>query len=195
MTKLQDLKKQLRFGKVYRRQDLIPWSSAVDRHLQLLLAEGYLAKLSPGIYHRPTRSASGSAPAEDHALVEAFLKDDRFLIMTPSSYDSLGVGAMPAHDKTVVYNHKRHGNFTLGGRDYEFRKRPAIPKSPTTEFLLVDLVNNLNDLAGDREQLLDRVKERALQAKRSALIRAAKEFGKVRTKKFFNALATDTEAT
>lgn len=196
MTKLQELKKHLRTGKVYRRQDLAQWSTSVDRHLQLLLAEGYLTKLSIGIYHRPRQAAAGSAPAsaEDSALVEAFLKDDRYLIMAPSSYDSLCVGATLLCDKTIVYNHKRHGKFTLGGREYQFRKKPAFPKTLTTEFLLVDLVNNLNDLAEGREQMLGRVKERALQAKRSALIRAAKEFGMVRTRKFFNALASGADA-
>lgn len=196
MTKLQELKKHLRTGKVYRRQDLAQWSTSVDRHLQLLLAEGYLTKLSIGIYHRPRQAAAGSAPAsaEDSALVEAFLKDDRYLIMAPSSYDSLCVGATLLCDKTIVYNHKRHGKFTLGGREYQFRKKPAFPKTLTTEFLLVDLVNNLNDLAEGREQMLGRVKERALQAKRSALIRAAKEFGMVRTRNFFNALASGADA-
>ena len=38
MTKLQDLKKHMRSGKVYRREDLAQWSSSVDRHLQQLLA-------------------------------------------------------------------------------------------------------------------------------------------------------------
>ncbi|WP_245444832.1 hypothetical protein [Pseudaminobacter soli (ex Li et al. 2025)] len=37
----------------YRREELAQWSSSVDRHLQQLLAEGYLTKLSTGVYHRP----------------------------------------------------------------------------------------------------------------------------------------------
>ncbi|MEV4607089.1 hypothetical protein MRBLMR1_002069 [Neorhizobium sp. LMR1-1-1.1] len=194
MTKLQELKKHLRSGKVYRREDLAQWSSSVDRHLQQLLAEGYLTKLSTGIYHRPKQTAFGTPPPEDDALVEAFLKDDRYLVTSPNAYNSLGVGATQLYNKTVVYNHKRHGNFMLGGREFEFRKKPAFPKALTKEFLLVDLVNNLDQLAEDRDHVLARVKERALQANRTALTRAAKEYGMVRTRKFFNTLAADTHA-
>ncbi|MGO4570101.1 DUF6088 family protein [Rhizobium sp. 2YAF20] len=194
MTKLQELKRHLRAGKVYRREDLTQWSSSVDRHLQQLLAEGYLNKLSTGIYYRPKQTAFGKAPAEDNALLEAFLKDDRYLVTSPNAYNSLRVGATQLYNKTVVYNHKRHGSFTLGGREFEFRKKPAFPKNLTKEFLLVDLVNNLDHLAEDREQVLARVKERALQGNRSALTRAAKEYGMVRTRKFFNALAADAHA-
>jgi len=82
----------------------------------------------------------------------------------------------------------------LGGREFEFRKKPAFPKTLTRKFLLVDLVNNLDHLAEDREQVLARVKERALQSNRSALTRAAKEYGMVRTRKFFNNLVVDAHA-
>jgi hypothetical protein len=194
MTKLQELKRHLRPGKVYRREDLAQWSSSVDRHLQQLVAEGYLTKISTGVYHRPKQTAFGKAPAEDSALVEAFLKDDRYLITSPNAYNSLGVGATQLYNKTVVYNHKRHGNFTLGGREFRFRKKPAFPKTLTKEFLLVDLVNNLDDLAEDHQQVLDHVKERALQSNRNTLARAAKDYGMVRTRKFFSALAADAHA-
>ncbi|WP_226951509.1 hypothetical protein [Rhizobium terrae] len=80
----------------------------------------------------------------------------------------------------------------LGGREFEFRKKPTFPKILAKEFLLVDLVNDLDHLAEDREQVLARVKECALQGNRSALIRAAKEYGMVRTRKFFNGLVADT---
>jgi len=45
-TKLQELKKHLRPGKIYRRKDLAQWSSSVDRHLQQPVAEDYLTTLS-----------------------------------------------------------------------------------------------------------------------------------------------------
>ena len=96
--------------------------------------KGYLTKLSTGVYHRPKQTAFDKAPAEDDALVEAFLKDDRYLVTCPNAYSSLGVGATQLYNKTVVYNHKRHGNFTLGGREFEFRKKPAFPKTLTKEF-------------------------------------------------------------
>ena len=64
----------------------------------------------------------------------------------------------------------------------------------TKEFLLVDLVNNFDNLAEDRDPILARVRERARQGNRTALTRAVKECGMVRTRKFFNALAVDTHA-
>ncbi len=50
MTKLQELKKHLRPGQVYRREDLARWSNAVDRHLKQLVKEGTLTKLAGGLY-------------------------------------------------------------------------------------------------------------------------------------------------
>jgi hypothetical protein len=35
------------------------------------------------------------------------------------------VGTTQLYDKTVVYNHKRHGNFSLGGRKFDFRVKPS----------------------------------------------------------------------
>jgi len=42
--------------------------------------------------------------------------------------------------------------------------------------------------------VLARVRERDLKGNRTAFTHAAKEYGKMRTRKFFNALATDTHA-
>jgi hypothetical protein len=76
--------------------------------------------------------------------VAGFLKDHRFLLASPNAYNALGVGTTQLYDKTVVYNHKRHGQFSLGGRTFDFRQKPSLPKKLTREFLLVDLANNLD---------------------------------------------------
>ena len=144
MTKLEALKKHLRPGQVYRREDLARWSNAVDRHLKQLLADGTLTKLAGGLYAYPKETVFGKAPAEDDKLVGTFLKDHRFLLASPNAYNSLGVGTTQLYDKTVVYNHKRHGLFSLGGRAFDFRVKPAFPKALNKEFLLVDLVNNVD---------------------------------------------------
>ena len=44
MTTLNELKKHLKKGKVYRRNELAEWSKSVDRHLDELLKEGVLEK-------------------------------------------------------------------------------------------------------------------------------------------------------
>ena len=195
MTKLEQLKKHLRSGQVYRREDVAQWSNAVDRHLKQLLDDGTLTKLAAGLYLRPKETVFGAAPAEDEKLVETFLRDNRFLLASPNAYNSLGVGTTQLYDKTVVYNHKRHGDFSLGGRKFEFRVKPSFPKTLSQEFLLVDLVNNLDRLAESKKEILARVRERAASYDAPRLQRAARNYGNVRTKKFFSeALKADMES-
>ena len=130
VTRLQELKRRLRPGQVYRREDVARWSNAVDRHLKQLVEEGTLTKLAGGLYAYPKQTVFGKAPAEDDKLVEAFLKDDRFLLASPNAYNSLGVGTTQLYDKTVVYNHKRHGDFQLGGRKFAFRVKRTQRRTP-----------------------------------------------------------------
>jgi hypothetical protein len=185
MTRLQQLKRHLRPGKVYRREDVAQWSNAVDRHLRQLVEDGTLTKLAGGLYAYPRQTVFGKAPAADDELVTRFLKDDRFLLASPNAYNSLGVGTTQLYDKTVVYNHKRHGEYALGGRKFDFRVKPAFPKKLSREFLLVDLVNNLDQLAESKTEVLERVQKQAVEADRPRLLRAAHDYGNVRTKKFF----------
>jgi hypothetical protein len=188
MTRLQELRKHLRPGQVYRRADLARWSNAVDRHLRQLVEDGTLTKLRGGLYLFPKDTAFGKAPAEDDKLVSAFLRDHRFLLASPNAYNSLGVGTTQLYDKTVVYNHKRHGNFSLGGRKFDFRFKPAFPRKLNREFLLVDLVNNLDELAESGDDVLLRVKKTASSYDASRLRRAARDYGTVKTRKFFETL-------
>jgi hypothetical protein len=185
MTKLEQLKRHLRPGAVYRRADLALLSNAVDRHLKQLVVEGTLRKVSGGLYAVPKKTAFGDAPAADEKLVESFLRDDRFLVVSPNAYNSLGVGTTQLYDKTIVYNHNRHGQFALGSRTFDFRMKPSFPKKLTPEFLLVDLVNNLDQLAESKAEVLARVKERAASYEVPRLRKAVREYCNVRTKKFF----------
>ena len=186
MNKLDELRKHLKHGTVYRREDLAKWSNAVDRHIKQLVASEELVKLSPGLYLHPKKTVFGKAPADDTSLVSAFLKDKRFLITSPNAYNALGVGATQLYNETVVYNHKRHGHFKLGGRMFEFRRKPSFPKKMTEEFLLVDLMNNLEQVAEDEQFLVSRVKEKSERLNSKSLKRAAHEFGSVRTRRFFD---------
>jgi hypothetical protein len=63
--------------------------------------------------------------------------------------------------------------FQLGGRKFAFRVKPAFPKSLTKEFLLVDLVNNVDQLAEAKDEVLKRVMERAAASDASPLSRGA----------------------
>ena len=185
MNKLNQLKSHLRSGKVYRRADLERWSSAVDRHLNELVEEGRLQKLSGGLYYCPSLSDFGTVPPKDEDVVEAFLKDDRFLLTSPNAYNSLGVGATQLYNKTLVYNHKRHGTYRLGNREFEFKKKPHFPRVLTPEFLLVDLINNLKHVAEDREVLLASVLEKAASFDVKRLKKAVQNYGGIAAKKAF----------
>ena len=163
MKALRELKKHLKRGQVYRRGDLVQWSNAVDRHLKQLVAEGALQKLAPGLYYSPKKASFGNVPPEDEKLVSAFLKSKDFLLTTPNLYNSLGVGTTQLYNKRIVYNHKRHGHFVLGGKKFDFRLKHKFPKELSEEFLLVDLLNNLKELAEDKEAILNKVKDKVLK--------------------------------
>jgi hypothetical protein len=185
MKKVDELKAKLQPGQVYHRKGLTRWSKAIDRHLKALLADGVLIKLSQGLYYCPKQTAFGDAPPEEKTLIKAFLNDDRFLITSPNVYNGLGIGATQLYNQTVVYNHKRHGQLTLGKRTFAFRKKAFFPLELSREFLLVDLVNNLDQLAEDRIALLEQVAKKATTFERTALADAVRAFGGVAAKKFF----------
>lgn len=186
MRKLEQLKRHLKPGQAYRRADLARWSTSVDRHLKQLVESGTLKKLSGGLYVYPKETAFGPAPASDKDVVGAFLKNDPFLLASPNAYNSLGVGTTQLYDKTVVYNHKRHGELQLGNRKFAFRVKPRFPKSLTEEFLLVDLVNNVDQLAEAKDEVLKRVTERAASSNQRRLRNAVRQYGNERAKKFFD---------
>jgi hypothetical protein len=189
MKKLQELKKHLRPGQVYRRKDLAKWSSSVDRHLKELVDAGALLKLASGLYACPKRTVFGAAPPTGDKLVAAFLNDDNFLLTSFNDYNALSVGTTQLYNEMLVYNHKRHGSVTLDGQRFRFMQRPYFPKKLTREFLLVDVVNNLDRLMEDHERVLRGVKNRALEMDAASLQRTAHKYGTVRAKKFFDALA------
>ncbi len=186
MSQAEQLKKILTPGKVYRRENLEQYSSSVDRDLSNLVKEGTLRKAARGVYYVPRKTAFGQAPPDDKELVRGFLKDNRFLLTTPNAYNSLGVGTTQLYNQPVVYNHKRHGNFKLGNRTYSFRIKPHFPRQLTQEFLLVDLVNNLDQLAENGAEVLAKVAGKAKEMDGPKLRAAVRQYGNVRTQKLFS---------
>lgn len=100
-------------GKVFRRKDLADQLPSVDRELALAVKAGTVRKAAQGLYYVPRRTPFGDVPPSEEALVEKFLDDHHFLMFNPSCYNALGLGTTQLYSKTVVYNHKRHGKFTL----------------------------------------------------------------------------------
>lgn len=172
-------------GQVYRREELARLSNAVDRHLRELVATGTLRKLAQGLYHMPRQSPFGTVPASDDQLVKGFLRDKEFLVFSPSLYNGLGIGTTQLYNKTLVYNHKRHGQFRLGSRLFDFRVKHRFPKTPSQEFLYVDLLNNLEELAEDRDAVLLRAKEKVSAFEFVALQEAVETYGNMATRKRF----------
>ncbi|MCL2523070.1 MAG: hypothetical protein FWF20_00340 [Betaproteobacteria bacterium] len=174
---------KLQAGRVYRREELARLSTAVDRHLRELVAAGKLKKLAQGLYHAPKQSGFGPLPPADDQLVEGFLRDKEFLVFSPSAYNAVGLGTTQLYNRTLVYNHKRHGVFRLGGRQFDFRMKPRFPKKLTPEFLYVDLLNNLDELAEDRDAVLCQARSKLSSFDPVRLQRAAGSFGNAVTRK------------
>ncbi|RTY64796.1 hypothetical protein EKM05_11705 [Flavobacterium sp. GSP27] len=190
MNKLQELKKHLKRGKVYRRADLSKWSKSVDRHLDELVQEGTLQKLSQGLYYYPEVTVFGETPPEEEVLVRSFLKDKRFLVTSLNAYNSLGVGTTQLYNSKTVYNHKRHGDFNLGGMTFSFRVKPHFPLKATPEFLLVDLLNNLDQLAEDPKEVVSKVRLKAKTMDAKKLKKSLQEYGSVKAKKLLEPVIT-----
>ncbi|WP_211227101.1 hypothetical protein [Terrimonas ferruginea] len=160
------------------------WSASVDRHLQELVTEGVLEKLSGGVYYVPKKSVFGKAPADEKNLVRSFLKDSRFVIVSPNDYNMLGLGTTQLYNFRKVYNYKRHGSFKLGNRLFHFIRKQRVPDVLTAEFLLIDLLNNINDLAEDQPSLLSNIVKKIKKMDAGKLRRLAQDYGTVGTRKF-----------
>jgi len=186
MPPLTELKKHLKRGNVYRRNELVQWSNAVDRHLAALVEDGTLQKVSPGVYYYPKESVFGKLPPEETKLVRTFLKDDRFLMTSPNAYNSLGVGTTQLYNKTIVYNHKRHGEFKLGNRTFHFQMKHHFPNALSKEFLLVDLVNKLDQLAEDADKVLKNVAAKVPLMDQKKLFFSVKNYANIKTKKILS---------
>jgi hypothetical protein len=174
---------ELQAGRVYRREDLARLSNAVDRHLNELVSAGVLIKLAQGLYYAPKQSNFGPLPPTDEQVVRGFLRDNHFLVFSPASYNTVGLGTTQLYNSTLVYNHKRHGVFRLGNRQFIFRLKPRFPKKLTPEFLYVDLLNNLGELAEDRDAVLGQARTKLLSFDSSRLQLALDNYGNMATRK------------
>lgn len=177
------LRQHIKQGEVYRRSDLEYYSTAIDRHLAQLTKDGTLIKLNQGLYYAPKQSKFGAVPPDDRQVVESFLKDEDFLLVSPNSFNSLGLGLTQLYNSTWVYNHKRKGEFQLNGKTFEFKLKSSFPKNISREYLLVDLLNNLDNLAEDQTQALDKLPNNVRSFNADALMKATQQYGTGKTKR------------
>ena len=174
-------------GKIYRREMLLPYSTAIDRTLKHQTQKGILEKVGAGLYYCPQKSRFGLLSPNTMELVRAFLKEDHFLLLSWNHYNTLGLGLTQLYNQTVVYNRKRHEVVKLAGQSFDFR-RPAkgFPLVLTKEFLLVDLMNNLSELTEDPQAVKKNVIKQLHQFDKAKLLALVQQYGKVGTKKFFS---------
>ena len=187
------LKQHIKPGEVYRRSDLEYYSTAVDRHLSRLTKDKTLMKLSQGLYYAPKKSKFGMVPPNDHDLVERFLKDKSFLLVSPNAYNSLGLGLTQLYNTTWVYNHKRHGEYLLNGKKLQFKLKSAFPATLSREFLVIDLLNNLDEIAEDQDQVIKNIQKNVDRFKAIQLMKMAQQYGSGATKKLLKSVLRKTE--
>ncbi len=174
-------------GKIYRREMLLPYSTAIDRTLKHQTQKGVLEKVGAGLYYYPQKSRFGLLSPNTMELVRAFLKEDHFLLLSWNHYNTLGLGLTQLYNQTVVYNRKRHEAVKLAGQSFDFRRpTKGFPLVLTKEFLLVDLMNNLSELTEDPEAVKKNVIKQLHHFDKAKLLALVQQYGKVGTKKFFS---------
>lgn len=177
MKNAETLKNAMRPGRVYRRRDLEGLTTAVDRDLKTLVEGGAVRKLGYGLYHRPAKNVLGDTPPDNRELVRAFLKTDDFLLTSYNHFTNLGLGLTQVYNTAVVYNHKRAGEFRLGGKRFQFRLVPAYPRALSKEYLLVDLFNHLGKLPDDTEAVRRNLKHHINEYDQSRVSECLRRYG------------------
>lgn len=148
-----------------------------------MTTDGTLLKLGQGLYYAPRKLKFGIVPPNEKDLVERFLKDKSFLLVSPNAYNSLGLGLTQLYNTTWVYNHKRHGEFTLNGKNFLFKLKSAFPATLSTEFLIIDLLNNLDEQAEDHDQVITNIQKNLDRFESRELMKMAQQYGSGATKK------------
>lgn len=196
ITSYSNLASRLEAGHVYRRDSLLTFSKALDRDLASLTKNGILEKIGAGLYYKPEASRWGMLPPKEHEIVREFLRDDQFLIYSWNQYNQLGLGLTQIYNNLIVYNYKRHGKFELGKINFDF-KRPSrgFPEEISKEFLLIDLVNNLDQLTEDTSVLKSKIKENFSKFDQEQIRTIVKKYGKIATQRLFKELGSATSET
>lgn len=140
------MKPALKPGRVYRTRDLAIWGANPPRLARRLVRQGRLVALAHGLFCCPRVGRFGTVPPSDAELVRAFLAGGKFVFTGPERWNALGLGTTAVFAMPLVYNDKRSGVFTFGGRKLWLR-RVLFPRNPPVEWFVVDLFEHA-DQAG-----------------------------------------------
>ena len=150
--------------RAYRTRELSRWGANAPRLAKRLVRDGQLVRLAHRLFAHPEQGRFGAVPPTDEELVRAFLNDTPFAFTGPDRWNALGLGTTALSTERLVYNLKRTGTFSLGGRRFRLR-RVAFPKTPPPERFVVDLFEHAEQAAASRGDLATAL-ERALRADR-----------------------------
>lgn len=185
--RLKGIVDSLKKGKVYRASDFSKLSTSPSRDLNLLAKANLITYLGKGLYLKPRKLGKLDIPPRTEDLISVFLKTDKFLIRNLSDFNMLRLGTTQLFKEVHVYNERRDGRVRLGNKTYHFKKK-KFPSSHYDEYLLVDMLNNLEKLGVEREEVLHKLKYRwgkNLELDKKVVHRFAKKYGKYWVKKFF----------
>ena len=185
-----EMGEKLVYGQLYKRSALRVLSPhSLERHIAELVDTKVLRKQAPGIYLCIGGVTGDDGPVPDEKkLIETFLRDERYLVVTEKDYKTAGLPTPKTKGEKLVYNHKRHGygrKFRLGAIRYEFRVKPFIPEKLSKAFLIVDVINNLHLIVGDKKHAQRVVKNRAATIPYDKMVEAINEYAGARARKFF----------
>lgn len=175
-------------GQVYRRSDLEYYSTSIDRDLIELMKNGYLLKINQGLYYSPKKTKFGIVPPDEHILIERFLKDDDFLILSPNLFNVLGLGLTQLYNVTWVYNHKRKGKIDIHGKTFDFKLKSAFPREISKEYLLIELLNNINLIAEDQISIIYKLNAKLIEFNQDRLKDVTQQYGLGTTKRMLKKL-------
>jgi hypothetical protein len=111
------------------------------------------------------------------------LKDKQFLLVSPNAYNTLGLGLTQLYNTTWVYNHKRNGEIKINGKSFIFKSKTAFPNSVSKAYLLVDLLNNIEELAEDQSATIKKVEKHISEFELSELMKLTQQYGSRNTKR------------
>ena len=147
-----------------------------------------LALLMPVVLFAPQAYAETYVAGQFGATFPGNGLSDGDVITTRTPFPT---GTFNIPSGTTVSDQSLKTSFMLGGKIFEFRLKHKFPRELSKEFLFVDLLNNLNELAEDRDNLLKSVKEKVLAEPQPQMKRAFNAYGGERTKSLFNKWMTE----
>lgn len=136
-------------GTVFRTASLRRWGDNPTRLARRLEQEGRVERLGHGFLYVPRETKFGTIPPTEDALLDALLDGTPYLVTGPVRWNTLGLGSTALHVHPLVYNTKRTGTFTLGGRTFELR-RVGFPREVNAEWFVVDLLRHTDSVGLDR---------------------------------------------